>query len=175
MEKSIQKIRQLIPDYAKDIRLNLDSMLARSSLEDTDAAGVALAAAFASESPLLITAIREAQVLPEQEITAVLTAASLMAMNNIWYPYPESTGNADLKGQPTGLRMNAYANYGGTERRRFEMYALSASIVGKCDFCIRSHFDLLLKEGMSITQLADIGRIAATIHAAARVIAAEQH
>jgi alkyl hydroperoxide reductase subunit D len=95
-----------------------------------------------------------------------------MGMNNVWYPFVEMTEDADLKGQPAQLRMNAYANNGGIDKRRFEMYALSASIIGKCQFCIKSHFDTLRHEGMSSQQLRDVGRIAAVINAAAQVIAA---
>ncbi len=96
-----------------------------------------------------------------------------MGMNNVWYPYVEMAGDADLKSQAAQLRMKAYANNGGVDKRRFEMYALAASIVGKCHFCVKSHFELLKKEGMSSQQLRDVGRIAATINAAAQVIAVE--
>ena len=96
-----------------------------------------------------------------------------MGMTNVWYPYVEMADDADLKSQAAQLRMNAYANNGGVDKRRFEMYALAASIVGKCHFCVKSHFELLKKEGMSSQQLRDVGRIAATIHAAAQVIAVE--
>jgi lipoyl-dependent peroxiredoxin subunit D len=169
----LSAIKELVPDYAKDIRLNLDGTIARSSLEGNDAVGVALAAAFASKSAVLVAAIRNAGVLSPEETNGALTAAALMGMNNVWYPYVEMTDNADLKGQPAGLRMNAYASHGGVDKRRFEMYALAASIIGKCHFCVKSHFDTLLKEGMSSTQLRDVGRIAAVINAAALVIAAE--
>jgi lipoyl-dependent peroxiredoxin subunit D len=169
----LSAIKELVPDYAKDIRLNLDGTIARSSLEGNDAVGVALAAAFASKSPVLVAAIRNAGVLSPEETNGVLTASALMGMNNVWYPYVEMTDNADLKGQPAGLRMNAYASHGGVDKRRFEMYALAASIIGKCHFCVKSHFDTLLKEGMSSTQLRDVGRIAAVVNAAALVIAAE--
>ena len=169
----LSAIKELVPDYAKDIRLNLDGTIARSSLEGNDAVGVALAAAFASKSPALVAAIRNAGVLSPEETNGALTAAALMGMNNVWYPYVEMTDNADLKGQPAGLRMNPYASHGGVDKRRFEMYALAASIIGKCHFCVKSHFETLLKEGMSSTQLRDVGRIAAVINAAALVIAAE--
>jgi alkyl hydroperoxide reductase subunit D len=80
----------------------------------------------------------------------------------------------DLATQPAGLRMNAYATHGGVDKRRFEMYALAASIVGKCHFCVKSHYALLKnEEGMTTQQLRDVGRIAAVIAAAANVIAAE--
>lgn len=166
-------IKNGIPDYAKDIRLNVDSTIARSSLEGNDAVGVALAAAFATKNKVLIDLIRHAGVLSPEETQAALTAASLMGMNNVWYPFVEMADDEDLKTQGAQLRMNAYATNGGVDKRRFELYALSASIIGKCHFCVKSHFDLLRKEGMSTTQLRDVGRIAAVINAVSQVLAAE--
>ncbi|CAJ0702683.1 carboxymuconolactone decarboxylase family protein [Ralstonia holmesii] len=170
----LQTIKGRIPDYAKDIRLNLDGTIARSSLEGNDAVGVALAAAFATKSKVLTDAIRNAGVLSPEEVNGALTAAALMGMNNVWYPYIEMADDSDLAQQKAELRMNAYANNGGVDKRRFEMYALAASIIGKCHFCIKSHYDLLKNhQGMSAQQLRDVGRIAAVINAAALVIAAE--
>ena len=166
-------IKNRIPDYAKDIRLNIDGTIARSSLEGSDAVGVALAAAFAAKSKVIIDVIKESGAMSPEEIHAALTAAALMGMNNVWYPYVEMADDADMKTQAAQLRMNAYATNGGVDKRRFEMYALAASIVGKCHFCVKSHFELLKKEGMSTTQLRDVGRIAAVVNAAAQVIAAE--
>jgi alkyl hydroperoxide reductase subunit D len=170
----LNSIKEMIPDYAKDIRLNIDGTIARSSLEGNDAVGVALAAAFAAKSRPIIDAILGGGALSAEESNAAMTAAALMGMNNAWYPYVEMADDADLKGQPAGLRMNAYASNGGVDKRRFEMYALSASIVGKCHFCVKSHFTLLQQEGMSSTQLRDVGRIAAVVNAASQVIAASR-
>ncbi|MFJ1253795.1 carboxymuconolactone decarboxylase family protein [Cupriavidus sp. CuC1] len=170
----LSTIKGLIPDYAKDIRLNLDGTIARSSLEGNDAVAVALAAAFAAKSRVIVDAIRNAGVLSPEETNAVLTASALMGMNNVWYPFVEMADDPDLATQPAGLRMNAYATHGGVDKRRFEMYALAASIVGKCHFCIKSHYALLKNEqGMTAQQLRDVGRIAAVVVAAANVIAAE--
>lgn len=170
----LNAIKDLIPDYAKDIRLNIDGTIARSSLEGNDAIGVALAAAFAAKSGKLVDIIKRAGQLSAEEQNGALTAAALMGMNNTWYPYLEMAGDAELKGQPAGLRMNAYAQHGGVDKRRFEMYALAASIIGQCHFCVKAHFDTLVKEGMSTTQLRDVGRIAAVVNAAALVIVAEE-
>ena len=170
----VNSIKELIPDYAKDIRLNLDGTIARSSLEGNDAVGVALAAAFAAKSRTIIEAIRSSGVLSAEELNGAQTAAALMGMNNVWYPFVEMADDADLKTQRAELRMGAYASHGGVDKRRFEMYALAASIVGKCHFCVKSHFALLKNEqGMSVQQLRDVGRIAAVVNAAAQVIAAE--
>ncbi|MES3012126.1 MAG: carboxymuconolactone decarboxylase family protein [Pseudomonadota bacterium] len=163
-------IKEQIPDYAKDIRLNLDGAIARSSLPAEDALGVALAAAFAAKSAPLIAALRAATPAPEAH--AALTAAALMGMNNVWYPFVEMADDADLKTQRPELRMNAYATSGGVDKKKFEAYALAASIVGKCHFCVASHYALLKKEGYTVQQLRDIGRIAAVVNAAAQVLVA---
>ena len=164
-------IKVQIPDYAKDIRLNLDGAIARSSLAPEDSLGVALAAAFAAKSKPLVDAFKAA--VPPAEGHAALTAATLMGMNNVWYPFVEMADDADLKTMRAELRMNAYATHGGVDRQSFELYALAASIVGKCEFCIRSHYKLLQETGLTTQQLRDVGRIAAVINAAAQVLTAE--
>jgi alkyl hydroperoxide reductase subunit D len=161
-----------MPEYAKDIKLNLDSTIARSSLSPEDALGVALAAAFAAKSKTLVDAFKAA--IPGAEGHAALTAAALMGMNNSWYPYVEMAGDDELKTQRPELRMNAYATSGGVAKAKFEAYALAASIVGKCHFCVQSHYALLKESGMSVDQLRDVGRIAAVVAAAANAVAVEE-
>jgi lipoyl-dependent peroxiredoxin subunit D len=167
----LQALKDQIPDYAKDIRLNLDATIARSSLAAEDALGVALAAAFAARSKPLVDAFTAHT--PQAERQAALTAAALMGMNNVWYPFVEMADDADLKTQRPELRMNAYASHGGVAKIKFEAFALAASIVGMCHFCVKSHHDLLKKEGMTTQQLRDIGRIAAVVNAAAQTLAAQ--
>jgi len=132
----IAAIKDHLPDYAKDIRLNRDAVLARSTLDSNHAAGVALAAAFAAKSKPIVDAIRTSTALDSAHAHAALTAASLMGMNNVWYPYLEMAGDADLKTLRAELRMNAYATRGRVDRTSFQLYALAASIVGKCEFCV---------------------------------------
>ena len=104
---------------------------------------------------------------PERE--AAMTAAALMGTNNVYYPFVEMTGDVDLKGLPAGLRMQAYATHGGVSKLKFEMYALCASIVGKCHFCVKSHYDLLKNEGVTVTQLQSVGKIAAVVNAVGKI------
>jgi alkyl hydroperoxide reductase subunit D len=99
-----------------------------------------------------------------------MTAASLMAQNNVWYPYVEMAEDENLKGLPAQLRMNAIATHGGTTKERFEAYSLAASIVGKCHFCVKAHYDGLKKMGYTVEQLRDIGRIAAVMNSVAKVL-----
>jgi len=111
--------------------------------------------------------------LSEGDANAALTASALMGMNNTWYPYVEMTGDANLKSLPAQLRMNAYATHGGVEKKRFELFALVASIIGKCHFCVASHYENLKNDGLSTEQLRDAGRIAAVVNAAALALAAQ--
>ena len=66
--------------------------------------------------------------------------------------------------------MNAISTHGGTTRERFEAYSLAASIVGKCHFCVKAHYDNLKELGYTVEQLRDIGRIAAVITSVAKVL-----
>ena len=166
----LKSIKERMPEHAKDIRLNLDGVIARSSLASEDALGVALAAAFAAKSPELVAAFKAA--IPPAEGHAALAAAALMGMNTVWYPFVEIAGDDELKTMRAELRMNAYATSGGVAKAKFEAYALAASIIGKCHFCVQSHYELLKKEGWTTQQLRDIGRIAAVVNAAAQVLVA---
>ena len=165
----VDQLKEGIPDYAKDARLNLDAVVKRSTLDSVEAQCVALAAVFATGNTKLWTWI-SANISDETERNAAITAASLMSMNNTWYPYIEMAEDPNLKGLPAQLRMNAIATHGGTTKARFEAYSLGASIVGKCHFCVKAHYDTLKTEGYSLEQLRDIGRIASVMAAVSRVM-----
>jgi alkyl hydroperoxide reductase subunit D len=158
-----------IPEYAKDTKLNMDAVIKRSTLPVEEAEAVALAAAFATGNSKLWTWM-ESQIANKTETNAALTAAALMAQNNVWYPFVEMADDEQLKGLPAQLRMNAIATHGGTTKARFEAYSLAASIVGKCHFCVKAHYETLKKEGYTVEQLRDIGRIASVITSVARVV-----
>ena len=164
----IDQIKEALPDYAKDTRLNLDAVINRSTLDATEAQGCALAAAMSTGNGKLVTFISSG-IEDVKERDAALIAAAIMSQNNVWYPYTEMVGGA-LEGIPPQLRMNAIATHGGTTKARFEAYSLAASIVGKCHFCVKAHFDTLKAEGYSVDQLRDIGRIAAVINSVAKVL-----
>lgn len=161
---------QSIPDYAKDTKLNIDAVIKRSTFPVEEAEAIALAAAFATGNSKLWTWM-ESQIQNKTETQAALTAGALMAQNNIWYPYIEMTNDPQLEGLPAQLRMNAISTSGGTTKERFEAYSLAASIIGKCHFCVKAHYDGLKKMGYTVEQLRDIGRIASVINSVARVVA----
>lgn len=165
----VDQIKEALPDYAKDTKLNLDSVINRSSLDVTISNGCALAAAMATGNGKLVSFIQSGMD-DAKERDAALTASSIMAQNNVWYPYVEMCEDENLKGLPAQLRMNAIISHGGTSKVNFEAYSLAASIVGKCHFCVKAHYDTLKKEGMTVEQLRDIGRVASVINSVSKVL-----
>ena len=165
----VDQIKEALPEYAKDTKLNLDSVINRSTLDIGVANACALAAAMATGNGKLVSFI-QSSMEDAVERDAALTAASLMGMNNVWYPYLEMVNDPNLSGLPAQLRMNAIASHGGTSKVNFEAYSLASSIVGKCHFCVKAHYDTLKKEGMTVEQLRDVGRIAAVITSVAKVL-----
>lgn len=166
----VDAVKNGIPDYAKDIKLNLDSVINRSGLDEVDAHACALAASIMSGNGELTYEIQMNGPLagqPERE--AAMTAAALMGMNNVYYPFVDMTEDPNLKGLPAGLRMQAYATHGGVSKKKFEMYALCASIVGKCNHCVKSHYDILRGEGMTVQELQAVGKIAAVINSIGKI------
>jgi len=169
MTQWVDQLKEGLPEYAKDTKLNLDAVIKRSSLAPEEAEAIALSAAFATGNGKLITFI-SSSIADIKERDAALTAGSIMAQNNVWYPYVEMADDENLKGLPAQLRMNAIASHGGTTKARFEAYSLAASIVGKCHFCVKAHYETLKKEGYTVEQLRDIGRIASVMNSVAKVL-----
>ena len=169
MTQWVDTLKEGLPEYAKDTKLNIDAVIKRSSLPQEEAEAIALAAAFATGNGKLVQFIQNS-LTDVKERDAALTAGAIMAQNNIWYPYVEMADDENLKGLPAQLRMNAIASHGGTTKARFEAYSLAASIVGKCHFCVKAHYETLKKEGYTVEQLRDIGRIAAVMNSVAKVL-----
>ena len=169
MSSWIDQVKEALPEYAKDTKLNIDAVINRSTLSKEEAEACALAAAVATGNGKIVSLLM-GNMEDQTEMTAALTAASLMAQNNVWYPFVEMAGDEQLAGLPAQLRMNAIASHGGTSKARFEAYSLAASIVGKCHFCVKAHYDTLRKEGYTVEQLRDIGRIAAVMTSVCRVL-----
>lgn len=174
----VDMVKEALPEYAKDTKLNLDAVIKRSTLDPVEAEACALAALVATGNGKLLAwvlantdlNIKTDTVDNTKERDAAMCAASLMAQNNVWYPYVEMAEDPQLEGLPAQLRMNAIATSGGTTKERFEAYSLAASIVGKCHFCVKAHYDTLKKHGYSVEQLRDIGRVAAVMNSVSKIL-----
>jgi alkyl hydroperoxide reductase subunit D len=161
---SIDDLKTRIPDYAKDIRLNLGSIASITTLTPQQLWGTALSTAIASRNPEVIRAIdaTASEYLTEQAKTAARSAAAIMAMNNIYYRFTHLAKHPDFLTLPARLRMNVIANP-GVDKVDFELWSLAVSAVNGCGRCIEAHEDVLLKAGVSKEAIQDAVRVAAII------------
>lgn len=157
-----------LPEAAKDLKLNLQSVLSDSSLSDTQRWSVALACAYASRNPALQDAISAdaVSVLDENAIDDAKAAAALMAMNNVFYRFRHMIGKASYGAMPAKLRMNRIAAP-RTSKLDFELMCLAVSAINGCEMCVRSHENSLMHLGASEAQVNDAVRTAASVYAVA--------
>lgn len=167
----LQQLKDTLPDFAKDTRLNLSSILndeGAPGLSSEQRLGVILTSAQTiGNSRLIKAAIEEATSLDEKTKHAIGSAVTLMGMNNIYYRFLHFMDNKDLSSMPAKLRMSAIGNP-GIDKADFELYSLAASIVTGCEMCCKSHGELLLKHGVPLEGIQSVARIASILNAVAK-------
>jgi lipoyl-dependent peroxiredoxin subunit D len=165
---ALEELRNRIPEPARDIRLNLQSVLQTSSLTPQQLWGTAVACAIASRSPELGAAVvEEARThVDETVVDDAMAAAALMAMNNVYYRFRHMIGRETYSSKPARLRMNRIARPLGS-KADFELFCLAVSAINGCEACVRSHENVVVTAGVSEDQVHDAVRVAATIQAAA--------
>jgi lipoyl-dependent peroxiredoxin subunit D len=164
---AVEELRAGIPDAAKDIKLNLQSVLQPGALTPAQRWGVAIASAVATRNVRLRDAVLEdarAEVGADV-IDDALAAAALMAMNNVYYRFRHMIGKESYSQMPARLRMQRIARPAAS-KVDFELFCLAVSAINACETCIRSHEDVVVKGGLTEEQVHDAVRIAATINAA---------
>jgi len=172
----LQEYKNSIPDYAKDLKLNVSSILNESPMTQLTAAqiaGIALASAYATKNTQLIAAIKSNDALDEANLQAAKAAASIMAMNNIYYRFLHLVNDSEYQQMPANLRMTIIGNP-GIEKTDFEMYALAVSAINGCGMCMESHAKILNKSGVSKADIQHVIRIAAVINGLSQVSAIEE-
>jgi alkyl hydroperoxide reductase subunit D len=167
--ETLAELRERLPEAAKDIKLNLQSVLASGgALTSGQRWGVAAAAALASRYPALSRAVlaearREAGDAVADDAVA---AAALMGMNNVFYRFKHRIGKAAYQDKPARLRMNRLAKP-LTNKVDFELFSLAVSAINDCESCVRAHEQAVTEGSLSEDAVVDAIRIASTIHASA--------
>jgi alkyl hydroperoxide reductase subunit D len=170
---SIDTLKALIPDYAKDIRLNLSSLATEQSLTVQQLAGTFIASALASRNTVVSKAIvaEFGPRLSKEALEAAKAAAAIMAMNNVYYRFTHLVGG-DYPNMPARLRMNVMARP-GVEKVDFELWSLAVSVINGCGMCMESHEKVVRQGGLGQEQVQAAVRIAAVVHAVAAVLDGE--
>jgi len=169
---NITMIKEQLPEYAKDIKLNLSSVLkVEGELNEKQIACIASASAYSTKNKVLIGALEEeyGSILEDADINAAKASASIMAMNNVYYRFTHLVGDAEFMRMPAKLRMNVIANP-GIDKVNFELMSLAVSAINGCGLCMESHTKVILKAGISRAAIQHAVRIASVINAAAQVL-----
>lgn len=170
---SIEALKERLPEYAKDIKLNLGSLAADPTLTSQQRAGTFVASALASRNAEVTRAVVSefgAQLSPEA-LAAAKAAASIMGMNNVYYRFVHLVGG-DYERLPAKLRMNVIGKP-GVEKVDFELWSLAVSAVNGCGMCLTSHEKVVREGGLSQEQVQTAVRIAAVVHAVAATLDGE--
>jgi len=159
-----------IPDFGRDIRVNLESVLNEEGapgLSEVQIRGVALACAYALGSSALIEVVRAGQ--DESMVVASQSAATIMAMNNVYYRSQHLLDDEELRKLPARLRMSVIGKP-GIEKVDFELMCFAVSALAGCGQCLTSHLAELRKSGLSGEGAQSALRIASVLAAADRAL-----
>jgi alkyl hydroperoxide reductase subunit D len=171
---SIETLKERLPEYAKDLKLNLSALASETVLDEEKKAGTFIASAIASRNDRVIGAML-AEFGPKLDaaaLKAAQAAAAVMAMNNVYYRFVHLIESDEYAKLPSKLRMNVMANP-GTARENFELWSLAVSAVNGCGKCLVAHERVVRAAGVSAEQVQAAVRIAAVVHAVAVTLETE--
>jgi len=171
---TLESIRESLPGYARDLQLNLGMVLTAAGapgLTERQIWAVALAAASASRNAAFSRDLQTLAVqhLDAAHVSAAHAAAAVMAMNNVYYRFLHLVEDEEYAKLPARLRMNVIGTP-GIARADFELLALAVSAINGCGTCVASHERQLRQHGLTREAVQSAVRIAATVHAVARVL-----
>jgi alkyl hydroperoxide reductase subunit D len=171
--ENFDELRHAIPDWAKDLRLNLGAVERSAVLNPVQLWGTALACALACQQAELVgvVAARAAEQLGPHERDAAASAAAIMAMNNVYYTFTHSVSDSRYRGMPARLRMQVFSNP-GVARLDFELWCLAVSAINGCSSCINSHEQSVIKDGGTPEQVQEAVRVASILCGVAQTLAA---
>jgi len=175
---TLDTIRSALPDYARDLKLNLGTVLTTGGapgLSERQIWGVAFASAIASRNPAFTRDIETlaAAHLDAAYLNGARAAAAIMGMNNIYYRFLHLVEDPEYGQLPARLRMNVIGNP-GIEKLDFELMSLAVSAINGCGTCVASHERQVRKHELTREAVQSVVRIAATVHAVARVLESAQ-
>ena len=171
---NLETLKNRLPDYAKDLKLNLSSLAMEPSLTEQQRAGTFIACALASRNAETTRGIlgEFTPKLSPEALDAARAAASVMAMNNIYYRFTHLVSLPDYRQMPAKLRMNTIGKP-GVERVDFELWSLAVSAINGCGMCIDAHDKVLRAAGLTPEQIQAAVRIASVVHAVAATLDGE--
>ena len=170
---SLEALRARLPEYAKDLKLNLGSLATEPGLTAQQRAGTFIASALAARNAEVTRALvaEFGPLLSPEALTAAKAAAAIMGMNNVYYRFTHLVGG-EYPRLPARLRMNVMAKP-GVEKADFELWSLAVSAINGCGMCMEAHERVVVQAGLRREQVQAAVRIAAVVHAVAATLDGE--
>lgn len=167
---SIDNLKNGLPEYAKDLKLNLGSLARSTELNEQQLWGSLLAAAATTRNDTVLSEIADDARghLSDEAFNAALAASSIMAMNNVSYRAKAWLGD-DYAQVRMGLRMNIIANP-GVDQGDFELWSTVVSVINGCEHCTLAHETKIREEGLTKDQVWEAIKVAATVQGVAQAI-----
>ena len=171
---NLETLKAALPDYARDLKLNLSSLATEVALDETTRALVFVASALAVRQDTMRDAVlgEYAATLTPEALQAAKIANAIMGMNNVYYRFTHLVSAQDYATMPAKLRMNAMAKP-GVDKAPFELMSIAVSAINGCGMCMDSHEKILRQHGVEPVAVQTAVRIAATLHAIAATLDAE--
>ncbi|MFE9613697.1 carboxymuconolactone decarboxylase family protein [Streptomyces sp. NPDC006012] len=172
---SLDSLKARIPDYAQDLRRNLDTVVGGSGLTTQQLWGTVLATAVAVRSPVVLRELApqaRANLTPEA-YRAAKSAAAVMAVNNVFHRTRHLLSDPGYGSLRAGLRMNVLGDP-GVGRADFELWSFAVSAVNACGVCLDTHEQALREAGLGRETVQEAYKIAAVVYAVATTVEAEE-
>jgi alkyl hydroperoxide reductase subunit D len=166
----LEQLLDSVPEYARDLKLNMGGVMRQPELTAQQAWGAAVACAVAARNAQLLESVlaEAAKHLTEQAMFAAKAAAAVMGMNNVFYRFRHLSTNSKYREMPARLRMQVIGRH-GSDPVDFELWCLAVSAINGCGLCVDSHENVLREKGVGEETILAAVRIASTIHALATV------
>jgi alkyl hydroperoxide reductase subunit D len=167
---TVESLKAALPEYAKDLKLNLGSITRTAVLNEEQLWGTLLASAAATRNAQVLGEIASeaADNLSAEAYNAALGAASIMGMNNVFY-----RGRGFLEGRyddlRPGLRMNIIGNP-GVDKATFELWSFAVSSINGCSHCMVAHEHTLRESGIDREVVLEALKVAAIVSGVAQAM-----
>jgi len=162
---NLKQLADTLPDAAKDIRLNLSSVLGSEVLSEDQRWGIALTSAYFLRDPELLEAtLSDARAaVGEAVLEDAKAAAALMGMNTVFYRFRHMIGKESYAKRPAQLRMTRMKQV-ATDQTHFELYSIGPAALAGCELCLKAHEAAVKKGGLNEDNVHDAVRIASVLH-----------
>ena len=166
----VEDVKQIIPDYAKDIKENSDDVMNKCyGISREDARYLALSAAYAGGNSSFAQFIYNS-LDNDLDKNAAVIASTFVKQDTKRIFYNQAINEKEFYDLPSKLKNDLVDSCAGTEKTKFNGYLLSAAIVSESEHHIFKSYNNLKEYGYEIEQLRDIGRIATVVNSVSSLI-----